>query len=130
MCYTIIAEICRELGIPLAERKEQIMRLILVMVDECGDEREVEVFDIPDLLDEDYLNLWKSMKIEQAYKRYPEARNFYVENRTAMERAVSWAVDDFFGGRYYDPDDEDDLLDMEEDYIDREAREILNTLWY
>ena len=55
--------------------------MILIMVDECGDEVEVERFTIGDDLDEDYLDMWKSMKEEKAREEYPEARYFYFEDR-------------------------------------------------
>lgn len=51
------------------------------MVDECGDEVEVSRFTIGDELDEDYLELWKMQKIEQAQEKYPEAQRFYFEDR-------------------------------------------------
>lgn len=54
---------------------------ILIMIDECGDEYEVDRYKIGNDLDEDYLELWKSLKIEKAYERWPEARGFYFEDR-------------------------------------------------
>jgi len=55
--------------------------MILVMVDECGDEVEVDRYTIGNDLDEDYIELWQSMKIEKIREEYPEARNFYFEDR-------------------------------------------------
>lgn len=55
--------------------------MILVMVDECGDEVEVDRYTIGDDLDEDYLEVWKAMKIEKAKERWEEARGFYFEDR-------------------------------------------------
>lgn len=55
--------------------------MILVMIDECGDEVEVDRYTIGDDLDEDYLEVWKSMKIEKAKERWEEARGFYFEDR-------------------------------------------------
>lgn len=55
--------------------------MVLIMVDECGDEVEVDRYTIGDDLDEDYLILWKEQKIEEARKRYAEARKFYFEDR-------------------------------------------------
>ena len=55
--------------------------MILIMIDECGSEVEVDRFEIGTDLDEDYITLWKSMKIEQAQERFPEARGFYFEDR-------------------------------------------------
>lgn len=80
--------------------------MILIMVDECGDEVEVDRYNIGDDLDEDYIDMWKSMKIEKARERYPEARSFYFEDRGAMNRAVTMAVHDFFGDYGYDEEEE------------------------
>lgn len=55
--------------------------MILVMVDECGDEVEVDRYRIGNELDEDYLEVWKQMKIDKYKDRYPEARGFYFEDR-------------------------------------------------
>ena len=84
------------------------MDMRLIMVDECGSEIEVDHFNIGDDLDEDYLDIWKSLKIEQAKKRFPEARDFYFENRTAMNRAVMMSVHDFFGDMDYEEDEWDE----------------------
>ena len=84
--------------------------MVLVMVDECGDEVEVNRFNIGDDLDEDYIEIWKYKKIADAADNYPEARRFYFEDRSAMRRAVNMAVHDFFGD--YDPwEDEDEEWD-------------------
>lgn len=71
--------------------------MILIMVDECGDEVEINRFNIGDDLDEDYIELWEDRKIAQARDEYPEARGFYFEDRRAMQRAVNMAVHEFFG---------------------------------
>ena len=55
--------------------------MILIMVDECGDEVEVARFTIGDELDEDYLEMWKDMKIAKYSEQYEEARYFYFEDR-------------------------------------------------
>lgn len=55
--------------------------MILIMVDECGDEVEVERFTIGNDLDEDYIELWKETKISKYEEQYPEARYFYFEDR-------------------------------------------------
>ena len=55
--------------------------MVLVMIDECGDEVEVDRYTIGNDLDEDYIEVWKSMKINKAREEYPEARNFYFEDR-------------------------------------------------
>ena len=75
--------------------------MVLIMVDECGDEVEVNRFNIGDDLDEDYIEIWKDKKIADASDDYPEARGFYFEDRRAMQRAVNMAVHEFFGD--YDP---------------------------
>ncbi|MCI9128076.1 MAG: hypothetical protein HFG28_13095 [Eubacterium sp.] len=55
------------------------MTLDLIMIDECGDEVKVDSYKIGKDLDEDYIELWKYKKIEQAEERFPEARGFYFE---------------------------------------------------
>lgn len=55
--------------------------MILIMVDECGNEVEVDRYRIGNELDEDYLEVWKQMKIDKYKDRYPEARVFYFEDR-------------------------------------------------
>lgn len=55
--------------------------MILIMIDECGDEVEVERFTIGTDLDEDYLEMWKDMKIAKAREQYQEANGFYFEDR-------------------------------------------------
>lgn len=55
--------------------------MILVMVDECGDEVEIDCFNIGDDLDEDYIEIWKEMKIDKARQEFEEARGFYFEDR-------------------------------------------------
>ena len=81
------------------------MQMILIMVDECGDEVEVDRYNIGDDLDEDYIDMWKSMKIEKAREQYPEARNFYFEDRSAMHRVVNMAVHEFFGDYGYEEEE-------------------------
>lgn len=49
------------------------------MIDECGDEVKVETFNVGNDLDEDYMELWKERKIDQARARYPEAQWFFFE---------------------------------------------------
>lgn len=55
------------------------MKLDLIMVDECGGEVKVKSFDVGNDLDEDYMDLWKERKIDQAREKYPEAQRFYFE---------------------------------------------------
>ena len=53
------------------------MKLDLIMVDECGDEVKMKTFNVGNDLDEDYMNLWKERKIDQAREKYPEAQRFF-----------------------------------------------------
>lgn len=70
------------------------MKLVLIMVDECGCEVECETFVIGDDLDEDYLALWKDRKLSQYYEEYPEARRFYFENRSKWNSAINLMLND------------------------------------
>lgn len=63
--------------------------MILVMVDECGDEVEVDRYTIGDDLDEDYLEVWKAMKIEKAKEHWEEARGFYFEDRRNWNSVIN-----------------------------------------
>ena len=60
----------------------------MIMVDECGDEFVVDTFSINDDLDEDYMEVWESMKIEKARQRYPEAQRFYFEDSRELDSMV------------------------------------------
>ena len=67
--------------------------MVLIMVDECGDEIVVDRYTIGDELDEDYLEMWKDVKISKASEMYPEARSFYFEDRRqwqSMINAMMW----------------------------------------
>ena len=69
------------------------------MVDECGDEVVIDTFNMGEELDEDYMEVWESMKIEKAKQRYPEAQRFYFEDSRAMQRLINaeingWREDD------------------------------------
>jgi len=55
--------------------------LVLIMVDECGDEVEVNRWHLSGLIDEDEVEIWKDRKVEKAYTEYPEARGFYWEDQ-------------------------------------------------
>lgn len=63
--------------------------LILIMVDECGDEVEVERFNLQLDLDEDELEIWEARKIEKAAENYPEAQRFYFEDRRQWARMIA-----------------------------------------
>ena len=85
--------------------------MILVMVDECGDEIEVERFSLQMDLDEDELEIWQDRKIAKAGKRFPEAQGFYFEDRREWGRAIDRMIREE-EGYFLDPDDEDDALEM------------------
>ena len=76
----------------------------MIMVDECSDEVVIDTFNVNDELDEDYIEVWESMKIEKARKRYPEAQRFYFEDSREMQRLI----DDEISGFREDDDDEID----------------------
>lgn len=62
--------------------------MVLIMIDECGDEIEVNRYTLNLELDEDELEIWKSRKIEKAEQEYPEARGFYFEDRRNWNRQI------------------------------------------
>lgn len=62
--------------------------MVLIMVDECGDEVEVARYTIGDELDEDYIELWQDKKISDAREEYPEAQRFYFEDRRDWNRQI------------------------------------------
>lgn len=77
------------------ERRKIMENMILIMVDECGDEVEVDRFYIGDELDEDYIEMWQWQKIDKAYEHYPEAQRFYFEDRrnwNSMINAMMWEM--------------------------------------
>lgn len=63
--------------------------MILIMVDECGDEVEIDRYTLHLELDEDELDIWKERKIDAAYDRFPEARGFYWEDRRGWQRMIA-----------------------------------------
>lgn len=63
--------------------------MILIMVDECGDEVEVERYTIGNDLDEDWLEIWECQKIQEARERYPEAQRFYFEDRRNWQSMIN-----------------------------------------
>ena len=77
----------------------------MIMVDECGDEVVVDTFSINDELDEDYVEVWESMKIEKARQRYPEAQGFYFEDSRYLQRLINAELNGF---REEDDDDVDE----------------------
>ena len=58
----------------------------MIMVDKYGDEVVVDTFKVNDDLDEDYMEVWESMKIEKARQRYPEAYGFYFEDSRNVQK--------------------------------------------
>ena len=68
--------------------------MILIMVNECGEEIECEKFNIGEELDSNYLELWKMQKIDKYREEYPEARNFYFEDRRNWKSEI-------FSSMYY-----------------------------
>ena len=80
----------------------------MIMIDECGDEVVVDTFNINDELDEDYMEVWESMKIEKARQRYPEAQRFYFEDSRAMQRLINEEIN---GWR----EEYDDDIEIEDD---------------
>ena len=67
--------------------------MILVMVDECGDEVEIERFHLSGMIDEDELEIWQERKIRKARKEFPEARCFYFEDRRGWNDMICNMLD-------------------------------------
>ena len=82
------------------------------MIDECGDEFVVDTFRVNDELDEDYIEVWESMKIEKARQRQTEAQRFYFEDSRNMQRLID---EEISGWREEDDDDIDKWGEMEND---------------
>lgn len=80
--------------------------MVLIIVDECGDEREYDRYTIGDDLDEDYIELWKIQKIEKAYEEYPEARHIYFEDRRYWNSMINASIR---GDEYYDPWEDEEV---------------------
>jgi len=84
--------------------------MILIMVDECGDEVEIERCHVSTegefKMDEDELEIWKERKIAKAAEEHPEAQSFYFEDRRGWGHRINsglcglnWDfVDDFLYG--------------------------------
>lgn len=81
--------------------------MVLVMLDECGDEIEVDRFTLQLDLDEDEVEIWKDRKIQKASEQYPEARGFYFEDRRGWGRAIARMIAEDMGG-WFPAEDEDD----------------------
>ena len=63
--------------------------MILIMIDELGDEVEVARYTLQLNLDEDELDLWKDRKIRQVADHYPEALGFYWEDRRNWDSLIA-----------------------------------------
>lgn len=70
------------------------MNMILIMIDELGDEVEIDRFQVGNDLDEDYIELWKDMKIAKAREEYPEAQSFYFEDRRNWGSMIARCMND------------------------------------
>lgn len=68
--------------------------LKLIMIDECGDEVEVETFNLNLLTDEDEINVWKSVKEAKYAEMYPEATGFYWEDRSQWDHIINSMLND------------------------------------
>lgn len=80
--------------------------MVLIMIDECGDEVEVNRYNVGDDLDDDYMELWKDKKISDARENYPEARGFYFEDRRAWNSMIHAMIRDDEG---YDPWEDEEV---------------------
>lgn len=67
--------------------------MILVMVDECGDEIEIERFRLSGMIDGDELELWQERKIRKAREEFPEAIGFYFEDRRHWDKLIRSMLD-------------------------------------
>ena len=74
--------------------------------------RYIDTFSINDELDEDYMEVWESMKIEKARQRYPEAQRFYFEDSRAMQRLIDAEIN---GWREDDDEEIDEWGEIEDD---------------
>ena len=66
--------------------------MILIMVDECGDEVEIKRLSLSGMIDEDELELWQERKIRKAREEYPEARGFYFEDRRGWDMRIAYQL--------------------------------------
>lgn len=87
-------------------RKKMSDNMVLIMVDECGDEVEVDRFTIGNDLDEDYIEMWQDKKIADAREEYPEARRFFFEDRRDWNRQISAMIHD---DMFYDPWEDEEV---------------------
>lgn len=64
--------------------------MVLILIDECGDEVVFSSYTLSGLIDEDELDIWKERKIQKAREEYPEARGFYWEDRRSWNKPIFW----------------------------------------
>lgn len=85
--------------------------MILIMVDECGDEVEVARYSINTdgefAMDEDELEIWQDRKIRKAAEEYPEARYFYFEDRRHWNSLIHRMMLEDEGCHWDEDEDED-----------------------
>lgn len=55
--------------------------MILIGIDECGDEIVIDTYALSLGLDNDELTIWQERKKEKARQEFPEYRYFYFEDR-------------------------------------------------
>lgn len=70
--------------------------MILIMVDETGDEVEVGRYYIPEGFDDDMIEVWEERKIDRANDEFPEARGFYFEDRRNWNRKIYMDIAQWF----------------------------------
>lgn len=86
--------------------------MVLIMVDECGDEVEVARYNVSTdgefALDEDELAIWQERKIRKASEEYPEARGFYFEDRRHWNSFIHRMILEDEGCHWDEDEDEDE----------------------
>lgn len=69
--------------------------MILIMIDELGDEIELEQYSLSLDLDDDELEVWQERKRAKARERFPEAQGFYFEDRRHWNRLILQDIRDW-----------------------------------
>lgn len=70
--------------------------MVLIMIDELGDEVEVGRFNLQLDLDSDELDIWKDRKVAEAREHYPEAQGFYWEDRRGWDMLIAGMLHQMF----------------------------------
>ena len=71
--------------------------MVLILIDECGDELEYARYTAPDFDgDEDAMDIWKERKIERALAEYPEAQGAYMEDRRTWSSIIARSLHEWF----------------------------------